>query len=135
MQRDARSVGKGRMYVAPPPMAGGGPYIAHDYFTDLFGEQSDTDYPESLRLDDLATIRHEIAWITGLRKADLFKPWTWARLSFERIVRLPRNVLRLAGFRKAADSTAAKVLTVVWSVLVGASTIGAFVVGLVALSK
>ena len=133
MQRDAESVGTGVVYVAPPPAVGGGGYVRHDYFSDLFGQQSFTDYPPTLRLDNLATIRHEVALRCRQSKSDLFKPWRWAQLSFERVVRVPRYILRLAGFTKAAESTAARAVTVVWSILVGASTIGAFVVALIAL--
>ena len=135
MQRDARSVGKGVAYVAPPPAIGGGQYLAHPYFTDLFDEQSFTDHGSSFRLDELATIRYEIERQEDLRRRDLLNPWAWLRLSFERVAAFPRYVLRRSGFRTAADSNGARIVTVAWSFLVGVSTIGAFVVGLVALSR
>jgi hypothetical protein len=134
MQRDAESVGKGAIYVAPPPMIGGGPYVRHVIFADLFDEQSYTDHPDSFRVDELATIRHEVDVSKAFRTGDLLNPWHWARLSFERVVKFPRYVLTLAGFHKAADGRATRIVTVVWSIVVGGSTIGAFVVGLIQLS-
>jgi hypothetical protein len=58
------------------------------------------------------------------------------RLSFERIVGFPRYVLRQAGFpAKTTDSSAAKAVSVVWSVIVGLAGVGGLVVGLLALLK
>jgi hypothetical protein len=54
-------------------------------------------------------------------------------LSFDRLVAFPRYVLRRAGFTKAADSTAARLVTVAWSLLVGAASIGGFVLALLKL--
>lgn len=85
-------------------------------------------------MDELATIRHEVNASKAFRRGDLLNPWHWARLSFERVVRFPRYVLTLAGFRKAADARGTRIVTVVWSIVVGASTIGAFVIGLLQLS-
>jgi hypothetical protein len=134
MQRDAESVGKGVMHVAPPPMIGG-VYVRHAFFLDLFDDQTDSIGSTRVRIDDLATIIHEVRRIPDLRRRSLFNPWAWVRLSFERVIAFPRYVLLHAGFRKAADSTAARVVTVVWSFVVGVSTIGAFVVGIVALGR
>lgn len=135
MQRDARSVGKGVNFVAPPPVAGGGRYVPHPYYSDLFDEQSFAELGSSFRLDDLATIRHEVELQHRLRRGDLYNPWAWTRLSFERVIAFPRYVLRRAGFAKTADSTAARLVTVVWSFLVGAAGIGGFVVTLLRLRR
>lgn len=43
-------------------------------------------------------------------------------------------MLRRAGFGdKVTDSTGARIVSVVWSLVIGAATIGAFVVGLLSL--
>jgi hypothetical protein len=39
MRRDAQAVGRGAMYVAPPPMIGGD-YQRHAFFSDLFDAQT-----------------------------------------------------------------------------------------------
>jgi hypothetical protein len=135
MQRDAESVGKGVMHIAPPPMMISGGYVRHAFFLDLFDDQTNSIGSTRVRVDDLATIIHEVRRIRDLRRRSLFNPWAWVRLSFERVIAFPRYVLLHAGFRKAADSTAARVVTVVWSFVVGVSTIGAFVVGIVALGR
>lgn len=131
MQRDAESVGKGIIHVAPPPAVGGGSYVPHSYFADLFDQQSFTDHGWGFRLDELATISHELEWQeTGYRRG-LFNPWAWIRLTFERIVGFPRYVLRHAGFSaKATESAPARVVSVVWSLLVGGAGIGGFVLTL-----
>jgi hypothetical protein len=130
MQRDAQEVGKGIVYVAPPPMIGG-PFRPHSYFSDLFDEQSFTDHGPQYRLDELATIIHDTRNQARRWKRDVFNPWAWVRLAFERIVRFPYYVLRRSGFSdKAVASTGARIVTAVWSVLVGAATIAGFVVTL-----
>lgn len=133
MQRDAEMAGKGIVYVAPPPMIGGA-YQPHAYFSDLFDEQSFTDHEAGFRLDELATIVHDTERQLERRKRHLLNPWAWLRGAFARLVGLPRYVLRLAGFgTNVTDSPGAKIGTAVWSFLVGAATIGAFVIGLVTL--
>lgn len=128
MQRDAESVGKGVIYVAPPPMLGGGSYKPHYYFSDLFDEQSFTGHSWQFRLDELATILHETERQLRHRRRDLFNPWAWLRLAFERVVGLPRYALRLAGFgTNVTDSTGVKIGTALWSFLVGAAGIGSFI--------
>lgn len=136
MQRDAESVGKGVIYVAPPPAIGGGRYLPHYYFSDLFDEQSYADHDAQFRQDELATTEHELDRLRDIRRRDLYNPWSWIRLAFERLIGLPRYMLRRAGFGTAVtDSTGAKIVSAVWSALVGIATIGAFVVGLIQLSK
>jgi hypothetical protein len=136
MQRDAQSVGKGVMYVAPPLMVGGGPYQRHAYFTDLFDEQTFTDHAPSFRLDELATVRHELARTEAAWRRAVINPWAWMRLSFERLIGFPSYVLRRAGFsEKVTNSTGARIVTVAWSLVVGFATIGAFVVGLIQLAR
>jgi len=129
MQRDAEAVAKGVIYVAPPPAVGGGRYVPHSYFLDLFDQQSFTDHAPTFRLDELATTIHETEWQRERWKADLYNPWAWLRLSFERIVGFPRYALRLAGFgSKVTDSPGAKAGTAVFSVVVGLAGIGSFAV-------
>ena len=60
---------------------------------------------------------------------------TTGSTSFEHLIGFPRYVLLRAEFGKAADSAAARAVTVVWSLVVGASGIGGFVVGLLALNR
>ena len=136
MQRDAQSVGKGIMYVAPPPMMGGGSYQAHPYFSDLFGTQSYAEYGPTFRLDELATILYEVDRAKAGWRRGVLNPWAWVRLSFERLIGFPKYVLRQAGFSNTVtNSTGVRILTVVWSILVGSSTIGAFIVGLILLGR
>lgn len=131
MQRDAEAVGKGVMYVAPPPMIGGS-YKPHAYFLDLFDVQTESLGGRRYRLDDLVTIVHECKWQRDLRWRDLFNPAAWARLGFERLVCFPAYVLKLAGFSdRTAGSSAVKVVSAAWSLLVGAATIAGFVATLV----
>lgn len=67
-------------------------------------------------------------------RRDLRNPWSWTRLAFERVIGFPRYVLRNAGFsQEVTGSTRVRIVTVVWSFLVGASGIGAFVLGIVQL--
>lgn len=128
MQRDAMAMGHGVMYIAPPPMLGGGAYQPHQFFADLFDEQTNSVGNARVRLDDLATIVHETRGQAEQRRRDLLNPWAWLRLAFERVVRFPRYVLRHAGFsKKVTDSTGARIVAVAWSLLVGAATIGGFV--------
>lgn len=128
MQRDAQAVGKGITYVAPPPMIGG-PFRPHSYFADLFDEQSFTGHGTQFRQDELATTCHELRRQEALRKRAIFNPWAWTRLAFERIVRCPRYVLTLAGFdTKVTDSTGVRVVTALWSFVVGAATIASLIV-------
>lgn len=127
MQRDAQSVGKGVMYVAPPPMIGGS-YKPHSYFLDLFDEQTDSIGSSRVRLDDLVTIIHEVEWQRDLRRRDLYNPAAWTRLTFLRLVRSPAHALRAAGFSKdAAATTVVKVFGAIWSGLVGAAGIAGLV--------
>lgn len=133
MQRDARAVGSGIIHIAPPPMIGGG-YQPHAFFSDLFDDQTNSVGSTSYRCDALATIAHETRSQEMVAKRALRDPWTWTRLAFERVVGFPRYVLRRAGFStKVADSAGARIVSVVWSLLVGAATIGAFVLGLIQL--
>jgi phosphatidylethanolamine-binding protein (PEBP) family uncharacterized protein len=77
MQRDAQSVGKGIVYVGPPP-AMGGQYQPHSYFADLFGDQTYTDeYPPNFRLSELATVIHELQSRERQRLRDTFNPRSW----------------------------------------------------------
>lgn len=127
MQRDARSVGKGVMYVAPPPMIGGS-FKPHPYFLDLFDEQTDSIGSTRVRLDDLVTIIHEVEAQVGYRRHDLFNPAAWLRLTFTRLVRFPAWVLRTAGFsEQTASNAAVKAMGAAWSLLVGAAGIAGFV--------
>ena len=135
MQRDAQSVGRGVMYVAPPPAIGGA-YEPHRFFSDLFDAQTNAVGSTGYRVDELATIAHETTAQLETRRHDLFNPWSWTRLAFERIVGFPRYILRRAGFGdKTTNSTGARVISVVWSLLIGGATIGAFVVGLLQLAQ
>lgn len=132
MQRDAAKVRKGVVYVAPPPAIGGGNYMPHYMFRDLYDTQSFTEYaPANLRTDELVTIIHETRYQESAWRRDLFNPWAWLRLAFERLVGFPRYVLRLAGFStEVTDSAAARAVSAAWSFLVGAAGIGGFVVAL-----
>jgi hypothetical protein len=132
MQRDARAVGRGVVHVAPPPAAGGGSYQPHAIFADLFDRQSFTGHSHQFRLDELASVAHETRRQESIWKRDLLNPWAWLRFAFERVVGFPRYVLLQAGFSaKATDTTAARLISVLWSALVGAAGIGGFVVALV----
>ena len=74
---------------------------------------------------------HETGEQEAQRKRDLYNPWAWARLAFERLVGFPRYVLRHAGFSPGVtDSTAVRLVSVLWSLLVGAAGIGGFVLAL-----
>jgi len=131
MQRDAEAVGKGVMYVAPPPIMGGR-YKPHAYFLDLFDAQTNSIGSRSYRLDDLVTIVHEAEWNRDMRRRDLYNPAVWIRLAFERLVRFPAYVLRTAGFSDdTAASSAVKVVSAAWSLLVGGATIAGFVLTLI----
>lgn len=129
MQHDAEAAGRGVMYIAPPPMIGGG-YQAHAYFRDLFDEQTNSVGSTSVRRDDLASIVHETRVQQSRARRDLCNPWAWLRLSFERFVRLPAYVLRVAGFGTAVTGSAPVRIS---GVVVGLATVGAFVVGLLSL--
>lgn len=129
MQRDAQAVGKGVMYIAPPPMIGGN-YQPHSYFADLFDEQTNSVGSTSVRRDDLATIVHETRRQERRRRADLRNPWAWLRLTFERIVGLPAYVLRVAGFGASVTGSAPVKVS---GVIVALATVGAFVVGVLTL--
>lgn len=137
MQRDAQSVDQGVTYIAPPPMLGGGAYQPHPMFADLFNRQSSADnVTAQLRLEVLAAVQHELETLEGLYRLDLFNPLAWIRLLFERLARFPRYLLRTAGFsNRVTDSGFARVITAIWSLAVGAATIGAFIVGLIALGR
>ena len=137
MQADAQSVGRGVTYVAPPPMLGGGAYTPHQMFSDLFNRQSYTDnVTDALRLEVIAGVQHQLQRRVEQRRRELRNPLAWLRIAFERLVRFPRYLLRQAGFSKrVTDSSLTRAVTVAWSLIVGAATIGAFVVGLLALRK
>lgn len=131
MQRDARSVGRGTMVVGPPPAVGGA-VTQHQYFAELFDEapfmwmvQGD-----DFLANELASINHELTTRERDAKRRLVNPWAWLRGAFENAAGLPRYVLRQAGFMKAANSTGARIVTVVWSALVGLAGIGSFVLAL-----
>lgn len=133
MQRDAQAAGHGIVHIAPPP-AIGGPYLPHSYFSDLFDMQTHADVTggPSFKLDQLATILHETERREGRRRREVYNPWAWLRLAFERIVGFPRYVLRHVGFsEQAADSTGARLVAAVWSFAVGAAGIAGFVVTIV----
>jgi hypothetical protein len=135
MQRDAQAVGRGVMWIAPPPMIGGG-YTRQDIYQDLFDDSTNAINSASYRMDELVTIAHETSVRAEQAKRDLCNPWSWIRLAFARVVGFPRYVLRQAGFSgEVVDSTAARFVTVVWSFLVGGSGIGGFIVGLIALGR
>jgi hypothetical protein len=69
-------------------------------------------------------------------RRDLLNPWRWVALAFERVVRFPRYVLAQAGFGPSVtESRTVRVVTVAWALVVGASTIGAFVVALLTFSR
>jgi hypothetical protein len=135
MQVDAQSVGLGVTYVAPPPMLGGGAYIPHGMFADLFNRQSYSDnVTDAYRLEVLAGVQYQLQRRVEQRRRELRNPLAWLRLAFERLVGFPRYLLRQAGFSaRVTDSSLTRAVTVAWSLLVGAATIGAFVVGLLAL--
>jgi hypothetical protein len=118
-------------------MLGGGRYVAHQMFGDLFNRQSFTDNVTfDYKLEVLQTAEHELGDRKRRAKHDLFNPWSWIRFSFERLVGFPRYVLAQAGFgSRVTDSGIVRVLTVVWSLLIGAAGIGSFIVGLLALWK
>jgi len=131
MQRDVESLGRGTSMVAPPPAVGG--YVqTHRYFAELFDETPFAlmSQPDDFLANELASVGHELTTREREAKRRLFNPWAWLRLSFERVAALPRYVLRQAGFLEAADSTGARVLTVLWSALVGTATISGFVLAL-----
>jgi hypothetical protein len=129
MQRDAHRVGLGTTYVAPPPAIGGGSYRPHQMFMDLLGQQSYSDnVTVQVRLDTLATVEHELGAQVDKARRDLLNPARWIRLAFERIARLPRYLLKTAGFSdNVTNSGFARAATVLWSFLVGAATIASFV--------
>jgi len=129
MQADAKAVGQGVIYVAPPPMIGGR-YRPHYMFSDLAGAQS-FGAGVAERLDALTMTQHQLRVQAGHRRRDLSYPWRWVQRAFERIVRLPQYLLRTAGFSDdVSGSTAAKGVGVLWSLVVGAATVGAFVLSL-----
>lgn len=112
----------------------GGAYQPHAFFSDLFDNQTNSVGSQGFRCEELAKIAHETRTQQERAKRALFNPWTWTRLAFERLVGFPRYVLRRAGFSdKVMDSTGARIVSVIWSLLIGAATIGAFAVGLLSL--
>lgn len=129
VQRDAQRVGHGVTYVSPPPALGGGSYAPHQMFADLFSRQSYTDHiTPDYRIETLLAVAS--AWDEQHRLAvsRLVNPFAWIRLAFERVVRFPRYLLKTAGFpENVTDSTGARIVTVLWGLLVGAATIGSFV--------
>jgi len=129
MQRDAESLGQGVTMVAPPPVVGGGSYMPHRMFYDLFSEQSFSEQiGPQFRLDVLATLEHELAKQEADAKQDLWNPGAWLKLAFERLLRLPRYILQQAGFsERVVNSTGARIVAVLWSIAVGGSTIGGFI--------
>lgn len=137
MQRDALTVRLGVTYVAPPPILGGGAFQPHQMFADLFNRQSFADcVTPAYKLEVLRTTAHELRARERRCRHDLMSPWSWVRLSFERVVGFPRYVLVQAGFsKKVTDSSLVRAVTVVWSLVVGAAGIGSFVLALIALRK
>jgi hypothetical protein len=137
MQDDAESVGLGVTYVAPPPMFGGGRYLPHPMFGDLFNRQTYADVVSpAYKREVLLAALHEVRSREAERRRDLLNPMAWVRLAFERLVGFPRYLLRTAGFsERVVDSSAARIITVLWGLLVGAATIGSFVVAVVALHR
>ncbi len=130
MQADAAAVGQGVVYVAPPIAVGGGPYRPQHIFSDLAGVTT-FGVASRERLDALTRTQHQVRVQRKLRRRDLFLPWRWIQLAFERLVGFPRYLLKAAGFSEAvAGSSAARGVGVIWSVLVGAATIGAFALSL-----
>lgn len=130
MQADAAAVGQGVVYVAPPIAIGGGPYRPQHIFSDLAGVTT-FGVESGERLDALTRTQHQVRIQRKHRRRDLFFPWRWIQLAFERLVGCPRYLLKVAGFSDAvAGSSAARGVGVLWSILVGAATIGAFVLSL-----
>jgi len=132
MQVDAMSVGRGVSVIAPPP-AIGGHAVQHQMFLDLTSEQSFADMliSEQTRLDELATISHAPESREATQRRRLFNPFAWLRLAFERVVGIPRYVLRAAGFSKGVtDASITRAISVLWGIAVGAATIGGFAIAL-----
>jgi hypothetical protein len=98
-------------------------------FTDLLSEQTFADEmvgPQE-RLDTLTTVEYEVDARRHTAVIRIFNPGSWVRLAFERIARLPRYLLQTAGFSaKVTESGFARVVTAVWSFLVGGATIATF---------
>ena len=130
MQADAAKVGQGVIHVAPPIGVGGGPFRPQFIFSDLAGATTfGVDSQE--RLDALTMSKHQLRVQAKHRRGDLVKPWRWVQLAFERLVRFPRYLLKTAGFSDSVSgSVAARGVGLLWSVLVGAATIGAFALSL-----
>lgn len=133
MQHDAEAVGLGIAYIAPPPMIGGGPYQAHGMFADIFGHQSYADaVAPAFKVQTLLQVIQQLDDRWRARRNDLLNPLRWLQLAFERIVRFPRYLLKTAGFSsRVTESGFARVVTVIWSLVVGIATIGAFVLAII----
>jgi hypothetical protein len=118
------------VHIAPPPAAGGGPFRPQYIFSDLAGMT--TFGVESLeRVDVLTQTEYQLGVQARHRFRDLFMPWRWIQLAFERLIRLPRYLLKTAGFPDSVSgSAAARGVGVVWSLIVGLATIGALVLSL-----
>lgn len=132
MQRDAMSVGAGRTVIAPPPMIGG-PAQEHQMFLDLESNQAYADMLVSpqTRIDELATISHALTTREREQRWRLVNPLAWLWIGFERIVALPRYLLRAAGFkRRVTEASLTRAVSVLWALVVGVATIGGFVLAL-----
>jgi hypothetical protein len=130
MQADAAKVGQGVVHIAPPPAAGGGPFRPQYIFSDLAG-MTTFGVETSERLDALTQTQYQLGVQARYRFRDLLLPWRWIQLAFERLISFPRYLLKVAGFSDAVSgSTAARGVGVVWSLIVGLATIGAFVLSL-----
>jgi hypothetical protein len=129
MQADAKVVGLGVVYVAPPAAVGGGPFQPHFMFSDLAGVTT-FGAGTAERLIELTKVEHQVRVLAGIRRRDLVAPWRWVQLAFERLVRFPQYLLRTAGFSDSvAGSAAARGAGLAWSGIVGLATVGAFVLG------
>lgn len=131
MQADAAKVGQGVVHIAPPLAAGGGPFRPQYIFSDLTG-MTTFGVGDAERLDALTRTEYQVGLQARHRFRDLFLPWRWIQLAFERLIRFPRYVLKAAGFSDAVSSSpAARGIGVIWSLLVGLATIGAFAMSLI----
>jgi hypothetical protein len=106
-------------------------------FGDLLGRQAYADtVSDGMRLQTIEQAIYE--WVTRREQygSELVNPARWVQRAFESVVGFPRYLLRIAGFSsQVTESGFARVVTVLWSLVVGAFTIGAFIVAIVALLR